>query len=141
MSPDGKGASMNPQWLATYIPGDKIRLRIQIVHQPNLVDIRAIFRRESDPTSETESPVLELVGSEPYSHEERSGPGRHSVVEFEGGSIVTDVPAPGLYRLEEVSATTFDGEPLAVEVGDIIRFRISEEPTGTTALLTSWKFD
>jgi hypothetical protein len=140
MSPDRKGARVNPQWLATYIPGDKIQLRIQIVHQPNLVDIRAIFKREPDPTSETESPVLELVGSEPYSHEERSGLGRHSVVEFDGEAIVRDVPAPGVYRLEAISATTFDGEPLAIEVEDAIRFRISEEPTGTTALLTSWKF-
>jgi hypothetical protein len=126
-----------------YLPGDRIGLRLQAVHEVNLGGIWAVFRRLPERGETSDGPYLTLPGEHrPLS---RAGPVRTSGVYFEV-QISRDQHLPGDYELEAVRAYPYepDGREdliLEFEVRGKIRFRIAEELDIPSPRVTAWKFD
>ena len=54
---------MTEKGMPAYIPGDTIRLRLDIEHQANLTEVWAVLRRQAEP-GETDHPLrLSLTGA------------------------------------------------------------------------------
>jgi hypothetical protein len=126
-----------------YLPGDKIGLRLQAVHEVNLGGVWAVFRRLPERGKTSDGPYITLSGE--HHLLSRAGPVRTSGVYFEM-KISRDQHLPGDYELEAVCAYPYelDGREdllLEFEVRGKIRFRIAEELDMPSPRVTAWKFD
>ncbi len=126
-----------------YLPGDRIGLRSQAVHEVNLGGVWAVFRKLPERRETSDAPNITLPGEHhPLS---RAGLVRTSGVYFEI-EVSRDQHLPGDYELEAVFAYPYalDGREdliLEFEVRGKIRFRIAEELDTPSPRVTAWKFD
>jgi hypothetical protein len=125
------------------LPGDRIGLRLQAVHEVNLGGVWAVFRRLPERGKTSEGPYIRLSGE--HHLLSRAGPVRTSGVYFEM-EISRVQHLPGDYELEAVYAYPYelDGREdllLESEVRGKIRFRIAEELDLPSPRVTAWKFD
>jgi hypothetical protein len=126
-----------------YLPGDKIGLRLQAVHEVNLGSVWAVFRKLPERGKTSDGSYITLPGEHhPLS---RAGSVRTSGVHFEM-EISRDQHLPGDYELEAVRAYPYelDGREdliMEFEVRGKIRFRIAEELDRPSPRVTAWKLE
>ena len=133
---------MTQKGMPAYIPGDTIRLRLDIEHQANLTEVWAVLRRQAEP-GETDHPLrLSLTGAlveEPHPRvwEQLR---RHGTLLFEA-EVSRRHFLPGEYELEAVQGLSVEGQHVEFDVGTDVRFRIAQEPTAPSAKVTGWEFE
>jgi hypothetical protein len=126
-----------------YLPGDRIGLRLQAVHEVNLGSVWAVFRKLPERGETSDASYITLPGEHhPLS---RAGSVRTSGVYFEM-EISRDQHLPGDYELEAVRAYPYelDGREdliMEFEVRGEIRFRLAREFHTPSPRVTAWKFD
>lgn len=134
---------MEAQEPPTYLMGEKIRLRLEIVHDASLDRVWAVFRRRVSLEEEAPSGPRGVLTGLPY------------VREWEGVKRISEVRCenvasrehfvPGDYELEAVRGHPY-GWPRNrfVELErhrPDIRFRIAEEPVEIRHEIVRWSFE
>ncbi len=127
----------------TYLPGDRLRLRLRTTHEVNLGGVWAVFRKLPDQGEALADPYITLVGK--HYGLSRAGALRASEMYFET-EISRERHLPGDYELEAVRAYPYelDGREdmiLEFEVRGEIRFRIAEELGVSSPTVTGWRLD